>query len=172
MMRRCTRRAAKPPKVMTPLHIQTPCLPSARRDLLRLLPPGGEDTEFLELPPPLPPQPRGPPRSAPCFFFLSFLSLLALFFWGCGCCLRGTVCKGLHPPFFLGLIHCHHWHRKSLWCVTLGIITFGGAVCLLFLFLGSVLSLAVCTFFCLPTLGVFCVHDSVWQCHLWGGSWH
>uniref|UniRef100_A0A224YFG8 Uncharacterized protein n=1 Tax=Rhipicephalus zambeziensis TaxID=60191 RepID=A0A224YFG8_9ACAR len=165
---------------MTSPHIQTPCLPSARRDLLRLLPPGGVGTEFVKLPPPLPPQPLGPPRSVPCFFFFLLSFLLpslpsALFSSGCGRCFRGTVCKGLASSFFLGLIHRHHLHQKSLWCFTLGIITFGGLVCLLSPFLGLCLcAFSRCLYFffvCLLWVCFVCT-GLVRQCCLLGGRWH
>lgn len=159
-MRRCTRRAAKPPKVMTSPHIQTPCLPSVRRDPLRPLPPDGEGTEFVE--PLLSPQLLGPPHSVSCFlFFFFFLASLrslpsVLFALGCSHCFCGTVCKELAASFFLRLtlrvsVHRHHSLQKSLWCFTLGIITFGGPACLLFSFLvlSSLCSLPLYFFFVL-----------------------
>lgn len=167
--RRSTRRGAKLPKVMT-CCIRTLCLPPARREL-RLLPPDGGDTE-------LPLQPLGPPHSVP--HSSSSFSLLCPP-WRRPCSpsaatVAAAASVGLRATTLplisflassLGCLSTTTTRAKKVWCITWGIITFGGPACLLSPLLGFCLfaSFAVYTL-CPPTLGA-CVHVSVWRC-LWG----
>lgn len=153
--RRSTRRGAKLPKVMT-CCIRTPCLPPARREL-RLLPPDGGDTE-------LPLQPLGPPHSVPHSSSSSFSLLCPPWRRPCSpsaATVAAAASVGLRATtlplisflaFSLGCLSTATTRAKKVWCITWGIITFGGPACLL----SPLLGFCLCFFRCLYSLSTYC----------------